>query len=91
VNYHYGKQVVLDFYWGGGSLIFVFMYLLLYLRSLMLASYSILLIIFSFPVTQLIYSQIFEIKYFSTLHYMVAFIVIGVGVDDIFVIVDAWR
>ena len=39
----------------------------------------------------MIYSGALGITYFSTLHVMVIFIVLGISADDIFVIVDAWR
>ena len=69
----------------------MFVYFIIHLESVFLASYCILLILFSFPVTQVIYSGALGISYFSTLHIMVIFIVLGIAADDIFVIVDAWK
>lgn len=87
----FDEQARMDTVWALGSISFVFLYFVIHLRSIFLASFSILLILFSFPVTQIIYSGALGITYFSTLHVMVIFIVLGISADDIFVIVDAWR
>jgi hypothetical protein len=67
------------------------LYFVLHLQSVFLASFSILIILLSFPVTQVIYRGVLGITYFSTLHIMVVFIVLGISADDVFVIVDAWN
>lgn len=90
-DYELQKQVLMDTYWAGGSIAFVFLYLLVHLQSLLLACFSILMILFSFPVTQLIYKYVFGISFFVSIHNLVVFIVLGIACDDIFVIVDAWR
>jgi predicted RND superfamily exporter protein len=49
-----------------------------------------LLILISFPVALVIYKLIFRISNLSSLHLMIVFVVLGVAVDNIFVIWDAW-
>lgn len=87
----FDEQARSDTKWAIGSISFVFLYFILHLQSVFLASYCVLLIILSFPLTQLIYCGLFGISYFSTLHIMVIFIVLGISADDIFVIIDAWK
>lgn len=53
--------------------------------------YGIILILFSFPVTAMISEGICRNTFYSTLHSLVIFIVLGIAADDIFVFVDAWR
>ncbi|KAJ1379571.1 hypothetical protein B484DRAFT_412332 [Ochromonadaceae sp. CCMP2298] len=38
-----------------------------------------------------IYKVVFQITYFSELHSLVIFIILGVGADDVFVLTDSWR
>lgn len=85
------EQARMDTRWAIGSISFVYLYFIFHLQSIFLASFSILLILFSFPLTQIIYTGVLGISYFSTLHIMVIFIVLGISADDVFVIVDAWR
>jgi predicted RND superfamily exporter protein len=73
------------------SVMFVFLYFIIHLRSLFLAFIGISLILFSFPVTVCITEGIFRVSYFSNLHSLAVFIVLGIAADDIFVFIDAWR
>lgn len=73
------------------SVAFVMIYFVIHLRSLFLATIGILLIVFSFAVSAVIYKGIFRITYMSNLHYLVVFIALGIAADDIFVFIDAWR
>lgn len=73
------------------SVMFVFIYFIVHLRSLLLASIGIMLIMFSFPVTAIVCEGIFRVTYYSNLHSLVIFIVLGIAADDIFVFIDAWR
>jgi len=60
------------------------------MRSVVLAAFSILLIALSFSVTQVIYTGVFQIEYFTSLHDLVIFIVLGISADNVFVLFDAW-
>jgi protein dispatched 1 len=73
------------------SVIFVFIYFIIHLRSLFLAFIGISIILFSFSVTVCITEGILRITYFSSLHSLAIFIVLGIAADDIFVFIDAWR
>jgi hypothetical protein len=52
---------------------------------------GMLMIMSSFPITNVIYRYIGQVTYFSNLHNLVTFIVLGIAADDIFVIIDAWK
>jgi predicted RND superfamily exporter protein len=68
----------------------VFVYFCFHLRSGFLAFVGITIVLFSFPLTVVIAKAI-TIKYFTTLHMLMIFIVLGIAADDIFVFYDAWR
>jgi protein dispatched 1 len=80
-----------DVSWAAFSILFVVAYLCFHLRSVFLAINSIFLILFCFPVTALINMGIFQNTYYSTLHSLAIFIVLGIAADDIFVFIDGWR
>ena len=73
------------------SVLFVFIYFIFHLRSLFLSSIGISIILFSFGVTAIVCEGIFRVTYYSNLHSLVIFIVLGIAADDIFVFIDAWR
>ena len=73
------------------SILFVFCFLIYHLKSFFLASTGMSLIIFSFPISQIICEGVLEVTYVGVLHAMVVFIVLGIGADDIFVFIDGWR
>ena len=49
------------------------------------------MIFFSIPFCMFIYRVFYQIDFFSHLHSLALFIVLGVGADDVFVLVDAWK
>ena len=73
------------------SVIFVFFYMIFHLKSLFLSTIGIFMILFSFPITTVLTEGIFQVTYFSSLHTLTIFIVLGVAADNIFVFFDAWR
>lgn len=72
-------------------MIFVFFYFILHLESIFLAINGMLIIIFSFPLTQVINEGICRVTFYSNLNTLVIFIVLGIAADDVFVFTDAWR
>ena len=77
--------------WGGLSGCFVSGYICFHTKSLFLTLLGQAGIWISFPVTWFIYRVFFGIKYFGMLNFMSMFVIMGIGADDIFVFVDAWR
>ena len=70
---------------------FIWIYVTIHVRSCFLSSCSMLNVVFSFPITLVLYRLIFRIDQFSALHILALFIVIGVAADDVFVFTDAWH
>ena len=70
---------------------FVFIYFSIHLQSLFLAVLGIITILLSFGLTALINEGVIRNTYYSNLHTLCIFIVLGIAADDIFVFVDAWR
>ena len=52
---------------------------------------GILIILLSFGLTAVINEGIIRNTFYSSLHSLVIFIVLGIAADDIFVFIDAWR
>lgn len=50
-----------------------------------------MLILLSFGFTALFHQGVFRVTFYSTLHNLTIFIVLGIAADDIFVFIDAWR
>ena len=60
-------------------------------KSLFISVTSMSMIVFSFPITLVIYRNIMMVTNVSALHLMVVFVVLGISADNIFVLWDAWR
>eukprot|EP00551_Chaetoceros_affinis_P010007 CAMPEP_0203669662 /NCGR_PEP_ID=MMETSP0090-20130426/5962_1 /ASSEMBLY_ACC=CAM_ASM_001088 /TAXON_ID=426623 /ORGANISM="Chaetoceros affinis, Strain CCMP159" /LENGTH=1171 /DNA_ID=CAMNT_0050534389 /DNA_START=203 /DNA_END=3718 /DNA_ORIENTATION=- len=73
------------------SFIAVFLYLRLMLGSWFLSAVGMFEIFMSVPLSWLVFSYIFQIKYFSALNVLCIFIVIAIGADDIFLFMDAYK
>jgi len=80
-----------DASFAGFSVIFVFCFFIFHLKSFFLAFVGIMIILFSFPFTVLITEGVLRCTFFSSLHTLAIFIVLGIAADDVFVFVDAWR
>ena len=90
-NKLFRETLLNDVKWAVFSVIFVFCYIMFHLRSFFMAFVSMLLILFSFPITYLLYTGLLRITMNTTLNQMTIFIVLGIAADDIFVFCDAWR
>ena len=73
------------------AIVFVFIWILVHVGSVFIASFSMLQIIFSMPAAFLVYRFVFGINYFTQLHGCAIFLALGIGADDIFVFSDAWK
>ena len=80
-----------DTQWAAASVLFVTFYFVFHLRSVFLAVMGVLLIVFAFPLTALINQGLIGNIFYSVLHNIAVFIVLGVAADDIFVFIDGWR
>lgn len=73
------------------SIVFVLFWIRVHTKSSFIAAMGMYMIFMSLPFSLVIYSGIYQIPYFDSLHSLVLFIVLGVGADDVFVLVDSWR
>jgi len=72
------------------SIFFVWFWIVVHTGSLWVGSLGMLQIILSLPVSLFLYRVVFQIWFFDTLQTLAIFVILGVGADDVFVMVDAW-
>ena len=77
--------------WMAISMVVTLAYMWFHTRSLFLTLAGFGHIMISFPVAFFFYTCIFQIKYFGFLNAIGFFVILGIGADDIFVFVDAWK
>eukprot|EP00928_Gymnodinium_smaydae_P045063 TRINITY_DN30084_c0_g1_i1.p1 TRINITY_DN30084_c0_g1~~TRINITY_DN30084_c0_g1_i1.p1 ORF type:complete len:1044 (-),score=224.44 TRINITY_DN30084_c0_g1_i1:40-3171(-) len=80
-----------DFLFAGFSILFVLCYMYLHLRSMLIASMSVLAIVCSMPLAALFYAGVFQVGYFHFIQILTIFLVLGIGADNIFVLCDSWK
>ena len=68
----------------------VFLLICLHVQSFFVGAVSIWTIIFSFPITLVLYRKVCGITNLGALHLTIIFVVLGISADNIFVIWDAW-
>jgi len=73
------------------AVLFVLLWMNAHIGSFFLAGVGLFQIVMSLPFSRLFYSVIGGISYFSTLTSLAIFLVLGIGADDVFVLVDGWR
>ena len=79
-----------DMYMLVGTMCASILYMTIHMQSLFLAFFSIINLFFAIPVTLCIYTYVFGVHYFSSIHVSVLIVVIGIGADDVFVFHDFW-
>eukprot|EP00238_Polyblepharides_amylifera_P005552 CAMPEP_0196583672 /NCGR_PEP_ID=MMETSP1081-20130531/44292_1 /TAXON_ID=36882 /ORGANISM="Pyramimonas amylifera, Strain CCMP720" /LENGTH=981 /DNA_ID=CAMNT_0041904627 /DNA_START=144 /DNA_END=3086 /DNA_ORIENTATION=- len=83
--------ISLDFLWAVFCIISVWIYMAIHTQSLMLASFGMFEIVISFPVTYFFYEVVCRIIFFQPVHILAIFVILGIGADDVFVFVDAFK
>lgn len=79
-----------DLYLAASSMAFVYVYLLLYMRSWLLTTLTLFIIMGSIPFAFTLYSALAG----PDLHmaqFLSLFLVVGLGADIVFVYIDTWR
>jgi hypothetical protein len=69
----------------------VWSFIFLHTQSLLIASVGMLHIILSFPFAYFFLQVFLDIGGMGLLNFMALFIILGIGADDIFIFVDAWK
>ncbi len=91
LSFDFGAIFMKDFTWVGLSIFLVFAYMWFTLKSFWMTANSMLNIVMSFPITLVVYKGIFQISYYSFLHNLLVFVVLGIAADNVFVFTDAWK
>ena len=73
------------------SVLFVYLWISVAHWEFLPRDIGILQIMLSIPVSFFFYYYVFQITYFAQTHILAVFIILGVGADDVFVLVDAWK
>eukprot|EP00614_Pseudopedinella_elastica_P005761 CAMPEP_0172589926 /NCGR_PEP_ID=MMETSP1068-20121228/8449_1 /TAXON_ID=35684 /ORGANISM="Pseudopedinella elastica, Strain CCMP716" /LENGTH=1114 /DNA_ID=CAMNT_0013385597 /DNA_START=196 /DNA_END=3540 /DNA_ORIENTATION=- len=90
-NWESQRLLATDQYMVVFSLAFVYLWLFMHTQSLFIASVGISQIFLSIPASIFPYAMILQVKYFGLMQFLTIFIILGVGADDVFVLMDAWR
>lgn len=73
-----------------GSMLFVMVYIAFMTGSWWYAVMGMGQILLAFPIAYFLYYLVFQQRYFGVFNVMSIFIILGVGADDIFVMLDTW-
>ena len=84
------RQLVWDVLWGGLASAVVYAYVSFHVKSFFISSFSMSMILYSFPITLVIYKLMMGITCLAPLHLMIVFVILGISADNIFVLWDAW-
>ena len=87
----FARLVTTDLNFAIFSVLFVLLYLRVHTGNCFVSVVGILQIFLSVPVGVVIYRGIYQIPFWQQLHTLVVFVILGIGADDIFVYVDAWK
>ena len=85
----FGRMLGGDFAMVGFSVVFVWIWIQVHVWSPSIGGLGMLEILLSIPVTYTVYT-IF-VPYYSQMHILAVFLVLGVGADDVFVMTDGWK
>jgi predicted RND superfamily exporter protein len=80
-----------DFMWATFSFVSVGIYMALHTKSVFIAVIGMLEISFTIWLAFFFYRVVFQITYFTGIHFLAAFLLLGIGADDVFVFVDAFK
>merc|ERR1711871_1894532 len=73
------------------AMVLVLMYIIYHTNSIFLGVLGQAHVIISFPVTWFFYRVVFQFHYMGMPNFISMFVIIGIGADDIFVFIDAWK
>lgn len=87
----FSEAAMADFLWAVFSVISVGIYMGVHTRSFFMAIVGMMEIIFTIFLAFFFYRVMFQITYFTSIHFLAAFLLLGIGADDVFVFVDAFK
>lgn len=80
-----------DFMFAIASVLFVWFWMCVHTGSFFIGTFSILQVVISLPLSLFFYRVVLWRRYFSVMQQLVLFVILGIGADDVFVYVDAWK
>eukprot|EP00929_Paragymnodinium_shiwhaense_P080470 TRINITY_DN41972_c0_g1_i1.p1 TRINITY_DN41972_c0_g1~~TRINITY_DN41972_c0_g1_i1.p1 ORF type:complete len:1498 (+),score=339.93 TRINITY_DN41972_c0_g1_i1:169-4662(+) len=80
-----------DVWFAGGSMVFVFVYLMIHTKSFFLSLVGILVIFLSIPLAYVFFALIAGTTSMSIASLLSLFLIVGLGSDVVFVYTDFWR
>jgi len=80
-----------DVMWSSGAVSFVGLFILLKTRNIFIFFMALLGLLLSFPSAYYFYYAHFYMKQMSIIHATALFIMLGIGADDIFLMIDTYR
>jgi hypothetical protein len=87
----FSRIIQSDIYFTIFSILFVLLWMTVHTRSVFIGLMGMFMIFTSIPFAIFIYKGFYRISFFSELHSLAIFIVLGVGADDVFVLSDSWK
>ena len=91
VTYEIISHLIGSMMWAAPGGMLAYMYMTFHLGSLLLCMAGMFGVLISFPTTWFLYNVVFQRPFFGMFNFMAAFVIVGIGVDDIFVFMDAWK
>lgn len=88
---NFDSIVTRDLSFSIAAIVLVFLVICIHTSSPFLAATSMFQIFLAFPFAYVVYTYIFQQKYFAALQVLVIFLILGIGADDVFVFIDAWK
>ena len=73
------------------ALVFVYAYICVHTGSFAIGCFAILQIMISIPLALFPYATLMGVPFFSQVHILAIFLCLGVGADDVFVFMDAYK
>lgn len=65
-------------------------YMSAHMKSIFLGVFSLINVFMSIPIGLCLYTLVFKVSYFSSIHLAVVILVIGIGADDLLVFHEQW-
>jgi hypothetical protein len=90
-SYEWESLMYSDLGWVSVMMIYVFSYMCFHTGSFYLALLGFVQIIVSLPLSYIVYNGIFRIPLFTIANVLVIFVIMGIGADDLFVLVDGYK
>ena len=80
-----------DLSWTILCIVCVYSYIAIHTRSLVMASVAMWEIVLSIFVAFFWHRLVFQVRFFQFINFLIVFVVLGIGADDVFVFIDAYR